>query len=69
MTKKYFEEDQNANKALTGCFLSVLPNKHSQGYRDIIVRDPNRKFQETFMHFYTNFEHEDEIEIEENKDK
>ena len=30
---------------------------------------PNRRFEDTVMYFCNEFGHEDEIEIEENKDK
>ena len=67
IAKKYYEEDQNQdmNKSLTECFLSLLPSEHSRGYHHILIGDPNHRIDKTFMHFYTNFWHEDEVEIEE----
>ena len=38
-------------------------------YKDILVGDPNRRFEDTFGYFYDNYGQEDEIEIENNKDK
>ena len=69
MNKKHFEEDQNMNKALTGCFLELEPAAQRQGYKDILVRDSNRRFEITFTYFYDNYRQEDEIELENNKDK
>ena len=69
VNKKYFEEDQNMNKALTECFLELMPAAQRQGYKDILVGDPNRRFETTFAYFYDNYVQEDEIEIENNKDK
>ena len=69
INKKYFEEDQNMNKALTERFLQLVPAAQRQGYKDILVGDPNRRFETTFAYFYDNYGQEDEIEIENNKDK
>ena len=52
-------------KSLTERFLSLLPSEHSRGCHHIIIGDPNHRIDETFMHFYTNFGHKDEVEIEE----
>ena len=67
--KKYYEEDQNMNKALTERFLDLVPAAQRQGYKDILIGDPNRRFEDTFAYFYDNYGQEDEIEIENNKDK
>ena len=69
VSKKYFEEDQNMNKALTERFLELMPAAQRQGYKDILIGDPNRRFEDTFAYFYDNYGQEDEIEIENNKDK
>ena len=69
VAKKYFEEDQNMNKALTERFLTLIPNEHSLGYSEILTRDPNRKFVTTSVYFYSEFGQEDKVEIEENKDE
>ena len=53
------------NKVLTERFLETVPVKHSQGYRNILICNPNRRFEENFMYFYAEFGHEDEREIEE----
>ena len=55
VAKNYYDEDQNMNKALTERFLTLLPNEHSRGYSDILTRDPNRRFETTFVHFYSEF--------------
>ena len=57
------------NKALTEHFLELVPAAQRQEYRDILVRDPNCRFETTFAYFYDNYEEDDEIEIENNKDK
>ena len=57
------------NKALTERFLASAPIEHRQGYRGILISDPNRRFEETGMYFYSEFGQEDEIEINENKDQ
>ena len=69
VNKKYFKEDQNMNKALTERFLEIMPVAQRQGYKDILVGDPNRRFETTFAYFYDNYGQEDEIEIENNKHK
>ena len=46
-----------------------MPAAQRQGYKDILVGDPNRRFETTFAYFYDNYGQEDEIEIENNKDK
>ena len=68
MHKKYYEEDQNMNMALNERFLAHLPSEHQRGYREVMIRDPNRRFEATFLHFYTESGQEDEVEIEENKE-
>ena len=67
--KKYFEEDQSMNKALTERFLELMPAAQRQGYKDILIGDPNRRFEDTFAYFYDNYGQEDEIKIENNKGK
>ena len=67
-TKKFYEEDQNMNEALTERFLSILPVPHQLGYQAILTRDPNKKFEATFNHFFNEFGQEDEVEIEDNKE-
>ena len=57
------------NKSLTERFLELVPAAQRQGYKDILVGDPNRRFETTFAYFYDNYDQEDEIEIENNKDK
>ena len=69
VNKTYFEEDKNMNKALTERFLELVPVAQRQGYKDILVGCPNRRFETTFAYFYDNYGREDEIEIENNKDK
>ena len=69
VAKKYYEEDQNMNKALTERFLALIPNEYSMEYAEVLTRDPNRKFVATFVHFYSEFGQEDEVEIEANKDE
>ena len=69
VNKQYFEEDQNMNKTLTERFLEQVPAAQRQGYKDVLVGDPNRRFETTFAYFYDNYGQEDEIEIENNKDK
>ena len=69
MEKKYFEEDQNMNKTFTKHFLELMPAAQRQGYKDILVGDPNRRSKTTFAYFCNNYEQENEIEIENNKDK
>ena len=54
VNKKYFEEDQNMNKALTKSFFELVPAAQRQGYKDILVGDPNRRFEATFAYFYDN---------------
>ena len=48
VNKKYFEEDQNMNKSLTERFLQLVPAAQRQGYKDILVGDPNHRFETTF---------------------
>ena len=67
--KKYFEEDQNMNKALTERFLELMPIAQRHGYKDILIGDPNQRFETTFAYFYDDCGQEDEIEIQNNKDK
>merc|ERR1711966_614056 len=67
--QKVFEEDQNMNKALTERFLELAPAAQRQGYKNILVGDPNRRFETTFAYFYDIYGKEDEIEFENNKDK
>ena len=55
------------NKALTKRFLELVPAAQRQGYKDILVGDPNRRFETTFAYFYDNYRQEDEIEIETTK--
>ena len=69
VNKKYVEEEQNMNKALTKHFLQLMPVTQHQGYKDILVRDPKRRFEATFAYFCGEFVQEIEIEIENNKDK
>ena len=61
VNKKYFEEDENTNKAPTERFLQLMPAAQRQRYKDILVRDPNRRFETTFAYFYENYGQEDEI--------
>ena len=56
------------NKALTDRFLSILPVAHQLGYKTILTRDPNRRFERTFNYFFNEFGQEDEVEIEDNKE-
>ena len=46
-----------------------MPSAQRQGYKEILVGDPNHRFEATFAYFYDEFGQEDEIEIENNKDK
>ena len=62
VNKKYFEEDQNMNKALTERFLQLMPPAQRQEYKDILVGDPNRRFETTFAYFYDNPEQTDASE-------
>ena len=66
--KKFHEEDQHMNKALTERFLSLLPGPHKRGYATIMTRNPNQRFEGTFNHFFNEFGLEDELEIEDNRD-
>ena len=50
--QKNFEEDQNINKALTKRFLELMPAAQRQGYKDILIGDPNRRFETTFAYFW-----------------
>ena len=59
--KKHWEEDQHMNKALTECFLSMLPLEHQLEYAEIMTRDPNRRFEVTYNHYYNVFGQEDEV--------
>ena len=57
------------NKALTERSLSLLPIEHQLGYQEILTRNPNRRFEVTFNHFYNDFGQEDEVEMEDNKEE
>ena len=57
------------DKALTERFLELVPAAQRQVYKDILVGDTNHRFETTFAYFYDNYGQEDEIEIENNKDK
>ena len=40
------------DKALSERFLELVPAAQRQGYKDILVGDPNRRFETTFVYFY-----------------
>ena len=67
--KKYHEEHQHMNKALTERFMTILPREHQLGYQAILTRNPNRPFKDTFDYFFNEFATQDEVEIEDNKDE
>ena len=57
------------NKALTERFMSLLPTEYQLGYNKILIRDPNRIFEDTLNYFYNEYGQEDEVEIKQNKEK
>ena len=69
VAKKYWKEYQNMNKALTERFMSLLPTEYQLGYNKILIRDPNRIFEDTLNYFYNEYGQEDEVEIKQNKEK
>ena len=68
LAKKHYEEYLHMKKALTECFLSLIPSEYQQGYNEMLTRDPNLIFGETLNYFYTEYGQEDKVEIEENKE-
>ena len=54
------------NKALTERFMSLLLTEHQLGYNEILIRDPNCVFGDTFNYFYNKCGKEDKSEGQEN---
>lgn len=56
------------NKALTECFLTLLPATHQQDYVEVLTREPTRRFEDTFAHFCAKYVQQDKVKIETNKE-